>query len=121
MRKKKLTVMEEIVKELSMDKLIPEKLINQVVMHQFNSAHDALKNNFSVEISGFGKFLFNTKKAERKLKKLNDIKRAYENQLTNVDIPEKKANYIKGKLSSANITINSISLKLNNRENVDNS
>lgn len=118
-RKKKLTTIEEIVKELSIEKVIPEKVINQVVMHQFNSAHDALKNNFSVEISGFGKFLFNTKKAERKLKKLNDIKKAYEKQLAKPDIPEKKANYIKSKLSGANLTINSLSLKLKSNEDAN--
>ena len=49
---RKLTLIEKIVKKLSREKIISERVINQVVMHQFNSAHEALKNNNTVERSG---------------------------------------------------------------------
>ena len=54
---------------------MPEVVINQVITHQFDSAHDAVKTNDSVEISGFGKFLFNEKKAKQKVDKLQKVKK----------------------------------------------
>ena len=77
-RTKKLTLLQTIVKKLSREKIISERVINQVVMHQFNSANEALKNNNTVEISGFGKFTFNSKKAYKRLEKLKKFKKGYE-------------------------------------------
>ena len=50
--------------------VVSERVIDQVITHQFNSAEDATKTNNSVEISGFGKFVFNKSKAEKKINKL---------------------------------------------------
>jgi len=70
--------------------VISEKTIDAVVTHQFDSANDALNINDSIEISGFGKFYFNTKKANTKYKKLTDIKSSYERILSDVSITDKK-------------------------------
>lgn len=109
--------METIVKKLSREKIISERVINQVVMHQFNSANEALKNNNTVEISGFGKFTFNLKKANNRLNKLTKFKETYEKQIANGEIKEpKREAWIKNKISTLNLTINSLSSKLNKNE-----
>jgi nucleoid DNA-binding protein len=64
---------------MSINMVISEKTIDAVVTHQFDSANDALNVNKSVEISGFGKFFFNDKKAVTQYNKLLNIKRTYEN------------------------------------------
>jgi hypothetical protein len=87
-----------------------------VITHQFNSAHDALKNNNSIEISGYGKFLFNLKKAKTKIKKLEKVQGSYENMLKDEDISLKKSNFIKSKLSSINLTLNSLRPKIKDNE-----
>jgi len=87
-----------------------------VITHQFNSAHDALKNNNSIEISGYGKFLFNLKKAKTKIKKLEKVQGSYENMLKDEDISLKKSNFIKSKLSSINLTLNSLRPKVKDNE-----
>jgi hypothetical protein len=82
------------------------------VKHQFDSAHDATKTNDSIEISGFGKFLFNQKKAQQRLESLEKIKKAYERMLKDEDISLKRSNFIKSKLSNMNISMNSLKSKI---------
>lgn len=114
MRTKRLTLTEKIVKQISRDKIISENVINQVVMHQFNSANDALKNNNTVEISGFGKFTFNIKKANQRLVKLQGFKEGYEKDVAEGIEQTKKEAWIKNKISTLTLTINSLKSKLNN-------
>lgn len=96
--------------------VVSERVIDQVVTHQFNSAEDATKNNNSIEISGFGKFVFNQSKAKKKIEKLEKIKKAYERGLAENTLPEKKLDVIKSKLSNLNLTLNSIKPKVNVEE-----
>tara|TARA_R110000796_G_scaffold14864_1_gene48141 strand:+ start:512 stop:841 length:330 start_codon:yes stop_codon:yes gene_type:complete len=107
--------LEKTVKKLSREKIISEKVINLVVMHQFNSANEALENNFTVELSGFGKFTFNIKKATTRLAKLSKFKDDYEKQIEEGVIKEpKREAWIKNKISTLTLTINSLQSKLNN-------
>jgi nucleoid DNA-binding protein len=92
--------------------VVSERVISQVITHQFNSAEDATKTNNSVEISGFGKFIFNKSKAVRHVEKLEKIKKVYEQQLAESTLPTKKLDVIKSKLSNLNLTLNSIKPKL---------
>ena len=72
-----MSVKEWIIKKMSINMVISEKTIDQVINHQFDSANDALNTNDTVEISGFGKFLFNKKKHSTQLRlntALTDIK-----------------------------------------------
>jgi len=85
-----MSVKEWIVKRMSISMVISEKVIDQVVNHQFDSANDALNTNDSLEISGFGKFIFNTKKANVHYTKLLNIQKAYENILADPLISDKK-------------------------------
>jgi len=92
--------------------VISEKVLSQVITHQFDSAHEALKTNNSVEISGFGKFLFNQKKAKTKIRKLTDIQISYNAMLEKDEITSNKADFIKSKISANSLTLNSLKPKI---------
>lgn len=77
-----MSVREWITKKIAIGVIIPEKVIRQVVTHQFDSAYDALKVSNSLEISGFGKFFYNTKKADREIEWCKEQKATYEEQLS---------------------------------------
>ena len=105
------------MKKLSREKILSETVINQVVKHQFDSAHQALKDNNTIEISGFGKFAFNVKKAEKRLEKFKKFKATYERDIAKGKYKEEKhKNWIKNKISTLTLNINSLSSKLNNDE-----
>lgn len=73
-----MSVREWITKKIATGIIVPEKVIRQVITHQFDSAYDALKVNNSLEISGFGKFFYNTKKADKEIEWCKEQKAAYE-------------------------------------------
>ena len=63
-----MTDKEFLIRTIASKLLVSEKTIEAVINHQFISANQAMDTNKSVEISGFGKFMFNEKKAARRLK-----------------------------------------------------
>lgn len=65
-----------IIKKIASD-IISERIIHQVISHQFDSANKATAVHNSVEISGFGKFVFAKKKAEKQLKKYEEHEEYY--------------------------------------------
>lgn len=85
-----MSVKEFIIKRMSISLVVSEKIIDNVIQHQFDSANDALNTNDTVEISGFGKFFFNTKKANTHYNKLLAMKQAYENTLADPLTTEKR-------------------------------
>lgn len=60
-----LSVKQFIIRKMAVYMAVPEKTIEAVVNHQFSTMLDQMGTVDSVEISGFGKFLFNNKKALR--------------------------------------------------------
>jgi hypothetical protein len=97
---------------MAISMVVPEKIIDAVVTHQFDSANDAVNLYKSVEISGFGKFLFNEKKALAQYNKLLAIKQAYERMLTE-DISETKRNALELKMKIVESSIKSLKPKIN--------
>jgi len=89
-----------------------EKIIDAVVTHQFDSANDALNVNKSVEISGFGKFFFNSKKAVTQYNKLLNIKRTYENALADENITDTKRNALELKMQIVESSIKTLKPKI---------
>lgn len=91
-----LSVRETIIKQLAVnkiaDKLISEKIINEVISHQFDSALKATVFHNSVEISGFGKFSFNQKKAIKQMTKYNEQIVYYTEKLNSSDSDAEKRN-----------------------------
>jgi hypothetical protein len=92
--------------------VISEKIIDSVVTHQFDSANDALNVNKSVEISGFGKFFFNDKKAVTQYNKLLNIKRTYENALADENITDTKRNALELKMQIVESSIKTLKPKI---------
>ena len=64
---KSMSHKEYLVRTLSVKLAMSEKLVETVVMHQFQSANEAMDTNHSLELSGFGRIIFNNKKAIKKL------------------------------------------------------
>jgi hypothetical protein len=65
-----MSVKDYLVRTLAVKMMISEKTIETVINHQFQSANEAMDTNNSIEISGFGKFYFNEKKAKKRLEDL---------------------------------------------------
>ena len=96
--------------------VISEKIIDAIVTHQFDSANDALNIHKSVEISGFGKFYFNSKKALAQYNKLLAIKLAYENMLLDENITATKRNAVELKLQIIQSSIKTLKPKIDEPE-----
>ena len=107
-----MSVKEWIIKKMSINMVISEKTIDAVVTHQFDSANDALNVNKSVEISGFGKFFFNNKKAVTQYNKLLNIKRTYENALADENISDTKRNALELKMQIVESSIKTLKPKI---------
>ena len=99
-------IKEYIIKKIAVnkvtDKLISEKTMDLVISHQFESAIKAMMTNSTVEISGFGKFLFNFKRAQKELTKYEKIREHYTSLLQNTSLSEEQRKDLEDKLAIAN-------------------
>jgi hypothetical protein len=98
---------------MSINIVVSEKVIDQVVTHQFDSANDALEIHDSIEISGFGKFYFNQKKAQVQYDKYVRIKQSYENLLADDSLSDKKRHSTEQKMISILNDIKILKPKIN--------
>ena len=105
-----LSIKDWLVRKLSVKMMLSEKLIDTVVTHQFSEANIALSTNHSVEISGFGKFVFNEKKAVRMMAKWKGQIEYYENML--VDATEQKRKTLEAKINTAKNNVKALSPKM---------
>src|SRR5690349_18627084 len=87
-----MSVKDYLMKTQSVRTNTPLKIIEAVVDFQFQEVNSALHlpNVDSVEISGFGKFSFNRKKALKKWEKNISKKEYWEKALLDPDITEAK-------------------------------
>ena len=81
---------EYLVRALSIKLAMSEKIVEAVVNHQFQSANEAMDVNRSLELSGFGRILFNNKKAIKKLAALEAKLERTKKQLNNNNADPKK-------------------------------
>lgn len=93
---KSMSIREWITKKVAIapEIVTPENIITAVIRHSYDSANDALLTNNSIEISGFGKFYYNVKKAQKELEKCQKTKKNYEAIISNeasTDKERKKA------------------------------
>lgn len=108
-----MSVKEWLIKRMSIPLVTSEKIIDQVITHQFDSANDALNTNKSVELSGFGTFYFNQKKALTQYNKLLAIEKAYNNMLLDEKITDVRRNAITLKLKIIAVSIKTLKPKAN--------
>lgn len=107
-----LSMKDYLIRILAVKLMTSEKTIETVINHQFQSANEALLNNKTIEISGFGKFIFNDKKALKKMSKYKDIQRAYQRHLENPELSENKRRVTELKLQSITEAINALKPKI---------
>jgi nucleoid DNA-binding protein len=92
---------EYFIKKTSLQLSTSERIVESVISHQFQSASDAMETNHSVEISGFGKFLLNRPKAEKKYKELQFYIDKLEYNLLHPESTDRKPSWVKGVLERA--------------------
>ena len=85
-----MSVKDYLVRTLAVKILTSEKTIEAVINHQFQSANEAMDLHNSIELSGFGKFFFNEKKAVKRINALIAKKLALENILADGTSSEQK-------------------------------
>lgn len=85
-----ITVKDYLIRKMAVKMMMSEKVIEDVVNHQFKSANEALSKNKSVEISGFGKFFFNEKKAHKMLAKFESQKELFGRWMNDETFSERK-------------------------------
>ena len=107
-----MPVKEYLVKVMSIKMNVPSATIDAIITHQFEEANKALLSNNSVEIAGFGKFLFKQKKAINKLEKAFSKKQMFENKLKE-ELSETRILSLTNKLNQTIKDIEVLNNKLN--------
>lgn len=107
-----MSIKEWLIKTMSINTMTSERIIEAVVNHQFDSAQLAVKNCYSIEFSGFGKFYFNKKKAVYKMRKYRMFKNNFEKCLLDETITDQKRHSLELKLSDINKDIEILKQKM---------
>lgn len=102
---------EWFIKRLALKLMIPEFVIKEVINFQATEAVKATANNNSVELSGFGKFIFYERKALKKMEKYEACYSAYMKELGEDIAPEVRVRLEK-KLASVIRDIGYLNIKL---------
>jgi nucleoid DNA-binding protein len=95
-----LSIKDYIIRKMSIKFNTSEKIIESVVNHQFQSATLAFNDQKSVELSGFGKFLFNEKKAIKKMETMLIQKQVLEQTIVDETATDRKRKASEVKLES---------------------
>lgn len=95
-----LSIKDYIIRKMSIKLNTSEKIIESVVNHQFQSATIAFNDQKSVELSGFGKFLFNEKKAVKKMETMLIQKQVLEQTIVDQTATDRKRKAAEVKLES---------------------
>lgn len=107
-----LSMKDYLIRTLAVKMMIPEKTLETVINHQFNSANEAMKLHNSVEISGFGKFIFNYKKAQKKMEKMLSQQKLFQSRLDDPSLSEQRRATETTKLNGVINNINILKPKL---------
>lgn len=108
-----LSVKAWIIRQMSVRTMTQENVIETIVNHQFESALEAMDTCNSLEFSGFGRLIFNRKKAEKKLRSIIEhigfLETVMNNPLTN----ESKRRNTQMRIDSLVKNLNYLNIKLN--------
>ena len=111
-----MSIKDWLIRNISTKQSIPERTIELVVNHQFEGAHKALVNCYTLEFSGWAKFYFNKKKAVKKLEQQKEMEAAYRKQSLDASLTPQKRHLAGLKLISVINNIELIKAKLLNEE-----
>jgi nucleoid DNA-binding protein len=87
-----------LIRSTSVRLAINEKLIQKIVDYQFQSAHEAMGIHHTIELCGFGKFIFNNNKAKKKLVSMQKTLDILQNELDHPDTAKKSPVFSKNVL-----------------------
>lgn len=107
-----MSVKDYLVRKLAVKLMVHEKIVDAVVVHQFHEANLALQENDTIEISGFGKFIFNQKKAQKKMEKLLSKDRVFKEIIANPETSEVKRQSAINKLNNNTLGIENLKPKI---------
>lgn len=111
-----MSIKEFLVKKIAInkvcDKMISEKTIDTIISHQFDSANAATVTNNSIEISGFGKFVFNEKRGVKLMQKYTEQIEYYSKMLSS-ELTEAERRNAEMRLESINNNVKALKPKLN--------
>ena len=105
-----------LIRRLSVDMMVSERVIHAIINHQYETGRQKMTEVDSIEFSGWGRFTFNRKKAEKKLNYFREIEGAYMKQQEG-DISPQKARSLEGKLRILKESISYLENKLKEDEN----
>ena len=117
-RPKSLTIKDFLIRKMSVRMLIPEFTLDAIVSHQFQSDNQAMLITKSVEISGFGKFVFNDKKAVKKMEKLLSQKALFERLMNDDSLSEQRRNNARLKYESVTLNISVLKPKIDTNNEI---
>lgn len=107
-----MSIKDYLIRTLAVKLRTSEKTIEQVVNHQFQSANEAMDLNDSLEISGFGKLLFNKKKAIKKLENWEAKMASAERILATQELSEQRRRSLTVSLEKTRISYNALKAKI---------
>lgn len=110
---KSMSMKDFLIRVQSVKMMKSEKTIEAVVNHQFQSTNLAMRSNNSVELSGFGKFFFNIKKAQKRLDSLRDRKVYIEEALKDELLTEQRRTRYETMLQNVILDIEFLKSKTN--------
>ena len=113
-----MPVKEYLLRIMSVRTNIPQKTIEAVMNHQFEGVVEAMHNKdiYSIEVSGFGKFLFNTNKASKKIVTFSKKIEAYEKALLAPGLSDNRKAFIISKIAYLKSWIDAIKPKVNDHK-----
>lgn len=95
-----LSIKEYLIKKMAISLNMPEKDIDKVISHQFNSVNDAFRKVNSIEISGFGKFVILPVKTRKMLEKAQSKIRMFTSKLNKEGISEAERQSLINKINN---------------------
>lgn len=109
-----ISVKNFLVRKLAVDMMvIPEKTIEAVINYQFSTAFAEMDRSNSIEISGFGRFVFSVNKAKKKIKQLEAFKKYCQEDIDNEQFSEKKRRSATLRMEALNADLEYVNRKLN--------
>lgn len=100
-----MSVKDFLIRQMAVKLMVPESTIEAVINHQHQAAAQALQKHMSVELSGFGKFYFNVKRARKKVEREISKIALFSSWANNPELPEAKRISSRNKLNN---TVNSL-------------
>lgn len=95
-----LSIKEYLIKKMAISLNMPEKDIDKVISHQFNSVNEAFRKVNSIEISGFGKFVILPVKTRKMLEKAQSKIRMFTSKLNKEGISEAERQSLINKINN---------------------